>query len=125
MVGVLTTSCNVARPQGLVALCADEVETGKVVALAERILSIGVLDGEELLCNDLVAVLARNGQCAFMRCRGWGGAVWTYPAAETIQVVDLVQCANKLAAHSEAALCAVRDGPRTFCGRGRRSGRRG
>lgn len=52
-----TASSDVARSECLIALCADEVEAGKVVSLAEGEHAVGFFDGEELLRDDLVAVL--------------------------------------------------------------------
>lgn len=57
-VELLATRRDVRRPQRLVALCTDKVETSKVIPLAQRVLSaLVVLNGEELLGDDLVAVL--------------------------------------------------------------------
>lgn len=41
----------------MVALCADEIEAGEIVALAEGEHAVGFFDREELLRDDLVAVL--------------------------------------------------------------------
>jgi hypothetical protein len=84
-VELFSARSDVARSQRLVALAADEVEPCKVIALAKRVLSIGVLNGEELLRNNLVAVLA----------------------PEAVEVVHLVQGTDKLATHGEATLGAV------------------
>jgi hypothetical protein len=52
------TACSdVARSESLVALRAYEVEAGEIVALAEGEHAVGFFDGEELLRDDLVAVL--------------------------------------------------------------------
>lgn len=55
---MLTTRGNVAGPQRLVALGADQVETRKVITFTQRVLAVlAVVDREELLRDDLVTVL--------------------------------------------------------------------
>lgn len=53
---------NVARPQRLITLGANEAQAGKVVALAQGVLStLAVFNREELLSDNLVTVL-HDGQ---------------------------------------------------------------
>ena len=53
-----TARSNIAPPQSLAALGADEVEPAEVVAFAERLLAVGRVDGEEFLRDDVAAVHA-------------------------------------------------------------------
>ena len=72
---------DVVAAEGRVALGADEIETAKVVTLAEQLLTVGRVDGEELMCNDVVAV----------------------HALEAVQVEHRAQCPHERAGHHLAA----------------------